>query len=57
MINCNLFDKKLSELNERIGKTQCRSKHEAIANELFVSISLYFLPLIYVECGYVLYVM
>ncbi|XP_052051693.1 activating transcription factor 7-interacting protein 2 isoform X1 [Apodemus sylvaticus] len=38
MINCNLFDKKLSELNERIGKTQCRSKHEAIANELFVKI-------------------
>ncbi|KAK7825833.1 hypothetical protein U0070_008589 [Myodes glareolus] len=31
MINCNLFDKKLNELNERIGKTQCKNKHEAIA--------------------------
>ncbi|XP_031218213.1 activating transcription factor 7-interacting protein 2 isoform X2 [Mastomys coucha] len=38
MVNCNLFDKKLNELNERIGKTQCRSKHEAIAGELFVKI-------------------
>lgn len=38
MINCNLFDKKLNELNERIGKTQCRSKHEAIAGELFIKI-------------------
>ena len=37
MINCNLFDKKLNELNERIGKTQCKSRHEAIAGELFVS--------------------
>ncbi|XP_032769586.1 activating transcription factor 7-interacting protein 2 [Rattus rattus] len=37
-INCNLFDKKLNELNERIGKTQCRSKHEAIAGELFIKI-------------------
>ncbi|XP_036053675.1 activating transcription factor 7-interacting protein 2 [Onychomys torridus] len=38
MINCNLFDKKLSELNERIGKTQCKNKHEAIAGELFIKI-------------------
>ncbi|ERE67332.1 activating transcription factor 7-interacting protein 2 [Cricetulus griseus] len=38
MINCNLFDKKLNELNERIGKTQCKNKHEAIAGELFVKI-------------------
>lgn len=38
MINCNLFDKKLNELNERIGKTQCKSRHEAIAGELFVKI-------------------
>ncbi|KAL1779579.1 activating transcription factor 7-interacting protein 2 [Sigmodon hispidus] len=38
MINCNLFDKKLNELNERIGKTQCKSKHEAVAGELFEKI-------------------
>ncbi|XP_076433997.1 activating transcription factor 7-interacting protein 2 isoform X2 [Peromyscus maniculatus bairdii] len=38
MINCNLFDKKLNELNERIGKTQCKKKHEAIAGELFIKI-------------------
>ncbi|XP_051023618.1 activating transcription factor 7-interacting protein 2 [Acomys russatus] len=38
MISCNLFDKKLNELNERIGKTQCRNKHEAIADQLFVKI-------------------
>ncbi|XP_038184886.1 activating transcription factor 7-interacting protein 2 [Arvicola amphibius] len=38
MMNCNLFDKKLNELNERIGKTQCKNKHEAIAGELFVKI-------------------
>ncbi|CAH6786787.1 LOW QUALITY PROTEIN: activating transcription factor 7-interacting protein 2-like [Phodopus roborovskii] len=38
MINCNLFDKKLNELNERIGKTQCKNKHEAIAGELFIKI-------------------
>ncbi|XP_013202613.1 activating transcription factor 7-interacting protein 2 isoform X2 [Microtus ochrogaster] len=37
-INCNLFDKKLNELNERIGKTQCKHKHEAIAGELVVKI-------------------
>ncbi|XP_049991808.1 activating transcription factor 7-interacting protein 2 isoform X2 [Alexandromys fortis] len=37
MINCNLFDKKLNELNERIGKTQCKHKHEAIAGELFIT--------------------
>ncbi|XP_059125999.1 activating transcription factor 7-interacting protein 2 isoform X4 [Peromyscus eremicus] len=38
MINCNLFDQKLNELNERIGKTQCKNKHEAIAGELFIKI-------------------
>ncbi|XP_021504084.1 activating transcription factor 7-interacting protein 2 [Meriones unguiculatus] len=38
MISCNLFDKKLNELNERIDKTQCRNKHEAIVEELFVKI-------------------
>ncbi|OBS69913.1 hypothetical protein A6R68_01547, partial [Neotoma lepida] len=37
MINCDLFDKKLNELSERIGKTQCKNKHEAIAGELFVT--------------------
>uniref|UniRef100_H0V482 ATF7-interacting protein protein binding domain-containing protein n=1 Tax=Cavia porcellus TaxID=10141 RepID=H0V482_CAVPO len=36
-INFKLFDKKVKELNERIKKTQCRQKHEAIAGELFVS--------------------
>uniref|UniRef100_A0A8I3NSG9 Activating transcription factor 7 interacting protein 2 n=3 Tax=Canis lupus TaxID=9612 RepID=A0A8I3NSG9_CANLF len=36
-INYKLFDSKLKELTERIGKTQCRNKHEAIADELFVS--------------------
>ncbi|XP_072609974.1 activating transcription factor 7-interacting protein 2 isoform X2 [Vulpes vulpes] len=35
-INYKLFDSKLKELTERIGKTQCRNKHEAIADELFV---------------------
>ncbi|XP_032692230.1 activating transcription factor 7-interacting protein 2 isoform X3 [Lontra canadensis] len=38
-INYKLFDNKLKELTERIGKTQCRSKHEAIADELFAKIS------------------
>ncbi|XP_029076098.1 activating transcription factor 7-interacting protein 2 isoform X1 [Monodon monoceros] len=37
-INYKLFDNKLKELTERIGKTQCRSKHEAIADELFTKI-------------------
>nr|XP_055196239.1 activating transcription factor 7-interacting protein 2 isoform X2 [Nyctereutes procyonoides] len=35
-INYKLFDSKVKELTERIGKTQCRNKHEAIANQLFV---------------------
>nr|XP_023416454.1 activating transcription factor 7-interacting protein 2 [Cavia porcellus] len=35
-INFKLFDKKVKELNERIKKTQCRQKHEAIAGELFL---------------------
>ncbi|XP_047388688.1 activating transcription factor 7-interacting protein 2 isoform X1 [Sciurus carolinensis] len=38
-INYKLFDKKLKELNERIGKTQCRNKHEATADELFAKIA------------------
>ncbi|XP_035926454.1 activating transcription factor 7-interacting protein 2 [Halichoerus grypus] len=38
-INYKLFDNKLEELTERIGKTQCRNKHEAIADELFAKIS------------------
>ncbi|XP_007188471.1 activating transcription factor 7-interacting protein 2 isoform X1 [Balaenoptera acutorostrata] len=38
-INYKLFDNKLKELTERIGKTQCRSKHEAIADELFTKIT------------------
>ncbi|XP_041606527.1 activating transcription factor 7-interacting protein 2 isoform X1 [Vulpes lagopus] len=38
-INYKLFDSKLKELTERIGKTQCRNKHEAIADELFAKIS------------------
>ncbi|XP_006146571.1 activating transcription factor 7-interacting protein 2 isoform X2 [Tupaia chinensis] len=37
-VNYKLFDNKLKELNERIGKTQCRNKHEAIADELFTKI-------------------
>ncbi|XP_010608262.2 activating transcription factor 7-interacting protein 2 isoform X1 [Fukomys damarensis] len=37
--NFKVFDKKLKELNERIGKTQCRNKHEAIACELLEKIS------------------
>ncbi|XP_013373467.1 PREDICTED: activating transcription factor 7-interacting protein 2 isoform X2 [Chinchilla lanigera] len=37
--NFKLFDKKVKELNERIGKTQCRRKHEAIAGELFTRIA------------------
>ncbi|XP_037671358.1 activating transcription factor 7-interacting protein 2 isoform X3 [Choloepus didactylus] len=38
-INYKVFDHKVRELNERIGKTQCRNKHEAIADELFARIS------------------
>ncbi|XP_023584230.1 activating transcription factor 7-interacting protein 2 isoform X1 [Trichechus manatus latirostris] len=38
-INYRVFDDKLKELNERIGKTQCRNKHEAIADELFAKIA------------------
>uniref|UniRef100_A0A8B7TQQ2 Activating transcription factor 7-interacting protein 2-like n=1 Tax=Castor canadensis TaxID=51338 RepID=A0A8B7TQQ2_CASCN len=38
-INYKLFDEKLNELRERIGKTQCRNKHEAIACELFVKVT------------------
>uniref|UniRef100_A0A673VCR8 Activating transcription factor 7 interacting protein 2 n=1 Tax=Suricata suricatta TaxID=37032 RepID=A0A673VCR8_SURSU len=38
-INYKLFDNKLKELTERIGETQCRNKHEAVAHELFVKIS------------------
>ncbi|XP_016053073.1 PREDICTED: activating transcription factor 7-interacting protein 2 [Miniopterus natalensis] len=38
-INYKLFDNKLKELTERIGKTQCRKKHEAIADELFAKIA------------------
>ncbi|XP_052492016.1 activating transcription factor 7-interacting protein 2 [Budorcas taxicolor] len=37
-INYKLFDNKLRELTERIGKTQCKNKHEAIADELFAKI-------------------
>lgn len=37
--NYKLFDNKLKELTERIGKTQCRNKHEAIAGELFAKIT------------------
>ncbi|XP_075851214.1 activating transcription factor 7-interacting protein 2 isoform X3 [Microcebus murinus] len=38
-INYKLFDNKLKELKERIGNTQCRNKHEAIADELFAKIA------------------
>nr|XP_058894410.1 activating transcription factor 7-interacting protein 2 isoform X1 [Kogia breviceps] len=38
-INYKLFDNKLKELTDRIGKTQCKSKHEAIADELFTKIT------------------
>ncbi|KAK1344808.1 hypothetical protein QTO34_013509 [Cnephaeus nilssonii] len=38
-IHCKLFDNKLRELTERIGKTQCRNKHEALADELFAKIA------------------
>uniref|UniRef100_H0XFA2 ATF7-interacting protein protein binding domain-containing protein n=2 Tax=Otolemur garnettii TaxID=30611 RepID=H0XFA2_OTOGA len=38
-INYKLFDNKLKELKERIGKTLCMNKHEAIADELFAKIA------------------
>ncbi|XP_023472095.2 activating transcription factor 7-interacting protein 2 isoform X1 [Equus caballus] len=38
-INYKLFDNRLKELTERIGKTQCRNKHEAIADALFAKIA------------------
>ncbi|GAB5583080.1 activating transcription factor 7-interacting protein 2 isoform X1 [Prionailurus iriomotensis] len=38
-VNYKLFDNKLKELTERIGRTQCRNKHEAVADELFAKIS------------------
>ncbi|XP_040086129.1 activating transcription factor 7-interacting protein 2 [Oryx dammah] len=38
-INYKRFDNKLRELTERIGKTQCKNKHEAIADELFAKIA------------------
>ncbi|XP_054993188.1 activating transcription factor 7-interacting protein 2 isoform X2 [Sorex araneus] len=38
-MNCKVFDNKLNELNERIGKTQCNNKHEAVADELFAKIA------------------
>ncbi|XP_038619145.1 activating transcription factor 7-interacting protein 2 isoform X2 [Tachyglossus aculeatus] len=39
IVNQEIFDLKLKELNERVGKTQCRNKHEAIAVELLSKIS------------------
>ncbi|XP_078008897.1 activating transcription factor 7-interacting protein 2 isoform X2 [Phascolarctos cinereus] len=36
VVNYTIFDHKLKELNERVDKTQCRKKHEAIAIELLV---------------------
>ncbi|XP_053528133.1 activating transcription factor 7-interacting protein 2 isoform X1 [Artibeus jamaicensis] len=38
-INYKLFDNKLRELTERIGKIQCRNKHEAIADELIAKVA------------------
>ncbi|XP_015427625.1 PREDICTED: activating transcription factor 7-interacting protein 2 isoform X1 [Myotis davidii] len=38
-LHYKLFDNKLRELIERIGKMQCRNKHEAIADELFAKIA------------------
>ncbi|XP_007983638.3 activating transcription factor 7-interacting protein 2 [Chlorocebus sabaeus] len=38
-INYELFDKKLKELNQRIGKTECRNKHEGIADKLLAKIA------------------
>ncbi|XP_044513250.1 activating transcription factor 7-interacting protein 2 [Gracilinanus agilis] len=39
IINYKIFDSKLKELNERVDKTQCRKKHEAIAIQLLRKIS------------------
>ncbi|XP_074052479.1 activating transcription factor 7-interacting protein 2 isoform X2 [Macrotis lagotis] len=39
VINYKVFDNKLKELNERVDKTQCRKKHEAVALELLKKIS------------------
>ncbi|XP_068941852.1 activating transcription factor 7-interacting protein 2 isoform X2 [Petaurus breviceps papuanus] len=39
IVNYTVFDHKLKELNERVDKTQCRKKHEAIAIELLRKIS------------------
>lgn len=36
-IHFKLFDDKLKELNERIGKTHCKIRHDTKATELFVS--------------------
>ncbi|XP_032113979.1 activating transcription factor 7-interacting protein 2 [Sapajus apella] len=38
-LNYKLFDKKLEELNQRIGKTECRNKHEGIADGLLAKIA------------------
>ncbi|KAM6155920.1 activating transcription factor 7-interacting protein 2 [Rhynchocyon petersi] len=38
-INSSVFDNKLKELNDRIRKTQCKDKHEVIADELFAKIA------------------
>ncbi|XP_043835495.1 activating transcription factor 7-interacting protein 2 [Dromiciops gliroides] len=39
IVNYKVFDYKLKELNERVDKTQCRKRHEAIAIELLRKIS------------------
>ncbi|XP_007498724.1 activating transcription factor 7-interacting protein 2 isoform X2 [Monodelphis domestica] len=39
IVNYKIFDSKLKELNERVDKTQCRKKHEAIAIQLLRKIS------------------
>ncbi|XP_055096968.1 activating transcription factor 7-interacting protein 2 isoform X2 [Symphalangus syndactylus] len=38
-LSYELFDKKLKELNQRIGKTECRNKHEGIADKLLAKIA------------------
>uniref|UniRef100_A0A2I3H5V8 Activating transcription factor 7 interacting protein 2 n=1 Tax=Nomascus leucogenys TaxID=61853 RepID=A0A2I3H5V8_NOMLE len=38
-VSYELFDKKLKELNQRIGKTECRNKHEGIADKLLAKIA------------------
>ncbi|XP_009007399.3 activating transcription factor 7-interacting protein 2 [Callithrix jacchus] len=38
-LNYKLFDKKLEELNQRIGKTECRNKYEGIAGGLLAKIA------------------